>query len=859
MDISTPAHKPKMQNLSGHLHWYHWLVVTGSLVLTFSAWYVTSQQAQEKSAGRFQFQANQIVQLVKERMGKYEEALWSGVAALHMMPAETNRKQWKVLADNLSIESRYPGINGIGVIHYHTKESLPAYLAWQRQTLPDYTIHPAHNKNEFWPITYIEPVENNRKAVGLDMAHEVNRYSALIKARDTGVAHITGPIVLVQDSQKTPGFLFYAPWYRPTTTPQSKAMKQKEIQGAVYAPFIVKKLMDGTLENRNRLVNFSITDGNNELYTELSDTSEDYDADPLFRKTVTVDLYGRPWQFDIQTSRIFREQHTHVQPLMILIGGLVIDGLLLALFLLLASINKRSVRYANEVTTELQVSKETLEGVYNRLSGAMDTMMDGLVVISKDGLILEVNNAILKIFGYEKNALVGSNVSCLMSEPYANKYDAYLASYRTLSEAENDVLNAEHQLEAKRVDGSTFPIRLTASKGHSTSELFFTAVIHDLSSLNASESALAEKESILKAAFASSPTGLYITDALGHFIEVNLAFSDFLGYESRELLGRHFTEFVPSSSDNDDSDIQQSLDQEGSELLSREQGYLHKNGHIVWGLLSISNIKGSSGALQFSVAQIADISEQKALAQELVEKNSALEESNRELNQFAYIASHDLKEPLRTLRTFTGYLVKDLKNKKWDRVAQDIHHLEDSAKRMTCLVNDLLQLSRASNADFHMSLIPSEELIELAQKNLKAQIDGTDAIIEIQGTPLKLLGDKGQLCQVLQNLINNAIKYHHPGERPKVTISFESSNAPHFGLIHIADAGIGIADEHHDTIFLAFKKLHGLGEHSGTGIGLAIVKKIMDRHNGTITVQSLPGHGSTFSLRLPLYCTESLV
>lgn len=852
MDTLTPSDKPETQTLSGRLHWYHWLVVIGSLVLTF-AWYLTSQQAQEKNAERFHFQANQIVQLVKERMGKYEEALWSGVAALQMMPVETDRKQWKVFADNLSIASRYPGINGIGVIHAHTKASLPAYLAWQRETLPDYAIHPAHNKHEFWPITYIEPIDNNRKAVGLDMAHEVNRYTAIMKARDTGLAQITGPIVLVQDSKKTPGFLFYAPWYQPAKKPQSKAMRQQEMKGAVYAPFIVKKLMDGMLENKNRLVNFSIADGNDELYSELSNSSEDYDPNPLFRTTITVDLYGRPWQFDIQTSRIFREQHTRTHPLMILTGGLVIDSLLLVLFLLLASTNKRAVRYANEVTTELQASTETLEGVYNRLSRAMDTMMDGLVVISKDGVIQEVNNAILKTFGYEKTALIGKNVSCLMPEPYASEHDTYLNDYHSRGETKNGVLNTERQLTGKRADGSTFPIRLTVSKGHNASGPFFTGVIHDLSSLNASEMALAEKESILKAAMASSSTGLYITDVIGHFIEVNCAFSNFLGYESSELVGRHFMEFLPNKPDKDGVGKQRSTYKDTSESPCREQEYLHKSGHIVWGLLSASTVNDSDGILQFTVAQIADISQQKTLAGELSKKNSALEETNRELNQFAYIASHDLKEPLRTLRTFTGYLLKDLENEKWDRVAQDVYYLEDSAQRMTHLVNDLLELSRTSNTEFHMNLIPSDELLELVQKNLKAQINDTDCALEILGSPLMLLGDKGQLCQVLQNLINNAIKYHRPNERPKVTISVEPSDDPHFGLVHITDSGIGIADEHCDTIFLAFKKLHGLSEYSGTGIGLAIVKKIVDRHQGTITVQSKLGVGSTFSLRLPLY------
>jgi len=853
MDTLAQPSSVKFKKLPERLHWYHWLVIAGSLFLTLNAWYMTSQQAQKKSEEIFQFQAKQIVQLVVERMGKYEEALWSGVAALHMMPVETDRNQWKIFADNLSITSLYPGINGIGVVHYHTQESLPAYLAWQQETLPSYSIHPTHTRNEFWPITYIEPLDNNLMAVGLDLAHEESRYSAIIKARDTGLAQITRPIVLVQDKQKTPGFIFYAPWYKSSKRPQSEVIRKKDIKGAVYAPFIVKKLMDGALENKNRLVNFSITDKNTVLYTEISDVSTNYDQNPLFSTTITIDLYGRPWQFDIHSSNIFREQNTHTEPLVILIGGLVIDGMLLALFLLLTNINKRVVRLTKETTADLQASKDTLDTVFNRLSTAMDTMVDGLVVISKEGIIQDVNNSIINMFGYEKNALLGKNVSCLMPDPYASAHDGYLENYHMHGETKNSVLNSERKLVAKRADDSTFPIRLTVSRGDNKSGPFFTGVIHDLSTLNASEMALLEKESILKAAMASSSTGLYITDAFGYIIEANLSFANFLGYKVSELVGQHFMSYIVKAPHEDNFVIQRLLYQDGAESPCREQEYLHKDGHVIWGLLSVSGVKDNRGEIQFAVSQIADIHQQKTLSHELAEKNEILEETNRELNQFAYVASHDLKEPLRTLRTFTGYLLKDIENKKWERVAQDAQYLEEAAQRMTLLVNDLLELTRITNVTCQMECVSSDDVLDLVQKNLKAQIDEDDCFIEVLGTPLKLLGNKNQLCQVLQNLISNAIKYHSPNDRPTVKIVFEPSDDPHFGLIHVIDTGIGIADEHCSIIFLAFKKLHSANEYPGTGIGLAIVKKIVDMHGGTLKIQSALGKGSTFSLRLPLF------
>ena len=338
----------------GELHWYHWLVVILSLVLTLSAWQVTLRLAEQKSQIQFDFQADLLIELVKERMLKYEDALWAGVAAIHSQKEPVNVRTWHAFATALSIEEKYPGINGIGIIDYIAPEKLDDYLKEQRQYRPNYQIHPKHDKNEFWPITHIEPVQQNKKAVGLDMAHEVNRHSASIKARDSATAQITGPIILVQDAKKTPGFLFFAPYYKVAPAPKSIPLRRASFVANVYAPFIMEKLMQGTLKNKNRLVNFKINDGNELLYDELKVDSEDYDKKPLFSKMIDIDMYGRNWTFELQSTSLFRHQVTNNQPVMILIGGISIDLLLLILFLILARSNKKAINYADQVTRELR-------------------------------------------------------------------------------------------------------------------------------------------------------------------------------------------------------------------------------------------------------------------------------------------------------------------------------------------------------------------------------------------------------------------------------------------------------------------------------------------------------------------------
>lgn len=836
--------------LSTSLHYYHWLVIFGSLILTFGASYISSQHVKDKMKKQFDYHTEHLVLLVHERMGRYEEALWAGVATLHSLPDKATREDWRVFASNLKIEKRFPGINGIGVIHVQTPVSLPAYLAWQRQLLPDYTIHPSHNKDEHWPITYIEPQQDNDEAVGLDIAHEKSRHTAAKKSRDSGSAQITEPIVLVQDEQKTPGFLFFAPWYGVDNIPTSLNERQEAFLGLVYAPFIMFKLMDGVLANTNRQVNFSLYDGSNELYNEFNDLSVNYDANPLLTREIQLDFYGRPWRFHIQSSLLFRAQHVNYQPVMLLVGGLVIDMLLFILFIVQAKANKRAAHYADLVSADLLRQQKELGLTHERLNSAMDAMMDALIVINEYGEMVQVNKATERIFGYERKVLLGRNIKMLMPHADAEKHDGYLAR-KTPAEA-NPMLGRERKLVALHAKGHRFPIRLNVTLSENQERRFYTGVMHDLSALDDSQHALEKSEGILNAAIQNAGSAFVVADREGFIIDVNPSLCRWLGYSSTELMGKHFE---VSISEADREKTRQEIETllVGNHVsLSQEKQFRHKSGSLHWGLLITTTVRDSSGLVQFVVAQIANIEEQKELQINLEANNTRLEEANRELNQFAYIASHDLKEPLRTLHTFTHYLLKDLKAQKWDRVAEDMGHVDSAIERMTNLITALLELSRAGNSDLHVSPVCSSELIQDVKNNLRTQLENSSAEVIVEDKGMVFNADRSLLTQMLQNLVSNAIKFYKPNHIPTVTIRVIPAETPAYGLVEIEDNGIGIEQDHLKVVFLTFKRLHGSGEYEGTGIGLSIVKKIVERHGGTITVSSTPGHGSCFSLRLPL-------
>lgn len=348
---------------------FHIIVVSLSLLLTIFAWQLSKSQTDNKVALRFEVARDNTLGLILERMSKYEDALWGGVAAVESHGGDISYAQWHTYARTLRIEDKYPGINGIGIIHFHTAQTIGPYLAKQRLVRPDFDIFPKHDQSVYMPITFIEPESVNAAAIGLDVAHELNRRQAAFASADTGAAQITAPITLVQDEGATPGFLFYAPYYSAQGA-KAETVEDRHARalGAVYAPFVVHKLMEGLLAKDLRSIRLSINDGDTVIYDEHGEVEQEYDPNPMFAEKVILELYGRKWVVDIKTNLEFRAANSANQSAFVLIGGLVIEALIIALFVMMAQANKRAVNYADRVTTDLRNETQQLDKVNKELS-----------------------------------------------------------------------------------------------------------------------------------------------------------------------------------------------------------------------------------------------------------------------------------------------------------------------------------------------------------------------------------------------------------------------------------------------------------------------------------------------------------
>lgn len=369
MENVEPANQAAASSPPPHgtgLSLFHVLVIVLSLIMTICAWQFSKYQIETRTEARFEIARDQVLGLITARMQKYEDILWAGAATVESHGGDISYGAWRSYANTLQIGEKYPGISGIGVTHFLDRETTPGYLATRRAERPDFRIHPEHAQTDHIPISFIEPEAPNAAAVGLDLAFETNRRTAALASRDSGEARITGPIVLVQDAGATPGFLFYTPFYR-GGTPATVDERRERIVGTVYAPFVTRKLMEGLLAKELREVRFSITDDGETIYDEHSVDDPLNDPDPMFTEQVLLNLYGRTWTLDMRTNLAFHTANTFAQPTFILMGGLVIEGLIIALLLLMARANQRSIAYADKVTVALKHESEMLTDANRKL------------------------------------------------------------------------------------------------------------------------------------------------------------------------------------------------------------------------------------------------------------------------------------------------------------------------------------------------------------------------------------------------------------------------------------------------------------------------------------------------------------
>jgi PAS domain S-box-containing protein len=351
----------------------------------------------------------------------------------------------------------------------------------------------------------------------------------------------------------------------------------------------------------------------------------------------------------------------------------------------------------------------------------------------------------------------------------------------------------------------------------------------------------------------AAPDAMVVVDGRGEIVLLNVQAEKQFGYSRDELLGQPVTNIIPEGfAERIIADDLRSAEAALAQVIGTglELVALRKDGTEFPIEIMLSPLESAEGILV--TAAIRDISARKAAAAALLQKVEELARSNAELGQFAYTASHDLQEPLRMVASYTQLLSRRYAGRLDSDADEFIAFAVDGASRMQRLIEDLLTYSRVGTKGAELIDVSSEAALRQALANLRASIEESGALVTNDPLPA-VHADETQLGQLFQNLVGNAIKYRG-SDLPHVHVS-ATRNGKTGWTFAVADNGIGIDPQYFERIFGVFQRLHGREKYSGTGIGLAICKKIVERHGGTISVESQPGRGSTF--RFTLVATEA--
>jgi PAS domain S-box-containing protein len=422
--------------------------------------------------------------------------------------------------------------------------------------------------------------------------------------------------------------------------------------------------------------------------------------------------------------------------------------------------------------------------------------------------------------------------------------DAAAANYGRVLRREN-VGPVEYLV--KRKDGTVFTILNHSTaivRGGEVAGVRGIAV--DISDLKRAEHALRESEKRFRTLLQSLHEGIWVLDKDDLTTFVNPRMAEMLGYTEDEMVGKPVYEFNDEEGRKFTAEMMARRKHGITEQLEGE--LVRKDGGRVYALLETSPILDDDGAYVGSIAGVQDITERKLNEERMKQTLAELDRSNKELEHFAYVTSHDLREPLRMMASFAQALDKRYSGRLDGTAEEYIHFIVDGASRMQKLIDDILVYSRVSTRGLPLEPVDMEKALREALLNLKAAVDESGA--RIASDPLPVVnGDQVQLLQVLQNLIGNALKFRREEEPPVVTIA-ASRKGPDW-LFSVKDNGIGMDPELFGRLFVLFQRLHPPDKYPGTGVGLAVAKKIVERHGGRIWVESQPGRGSTFHFSIP--------
>ncbi len=513
---------------------------------------------------------------------------------------------------------------------------------------------------------------------------------------------------------------------------------------------------------------------------------------------------------------------------------------------------------------ELRESQRKLEDSQRKYFDLYNFAPDGYFTLDKDGIILDVNLAGATMLGVGRRYLYNTAFIRYIAPDYRNQFHHHLLEFQKNADIKHNT-----ELKLLKMDNSSFYAHLeTMSIQYSDGFLKeYRVAVTDITEIKNTEEALKESEERYREIFVNNPAVMILVDpSNGNIVDANPAASYFYGYSLDQLAKMKISDI--NVSDGFIKELQLAEAKEKNRLILEhrlsngkirdvdvQSGLVaHKGENVICSI--IHDITAQRNAEILLRDQNADISEMLKVEKDdhrkdeikLEELIGTLEISNKAFEQFAYVSSHDLREPLRMITSFLQLLKRRYADDLDDDANDFINYAVEGAKRLDMMINDLLEFSEIGTKERELKYLHSEKIVEQVLTNLETLINDTNA--EVTHNPLPIIyANEYQMIQLFQNLISNGIKFRGKNS-PKIHISAKKGDNEY--IFAVKDNGIGIEKKHLERIFNIFQRLHSRNEYDGSGIGLAVAQRIVQEHSGKIWAISTPGKGSTFYFSIPI-------
>ena len=812
---------------------------------------------------------------LSRRMRLYEYGLQGARGALMARGLDkVTAQDFRVYSQSRDIDAEFAGARGFGFIRRVPPQQVDAFVARARaEGQTGFAIRQLRpNPGERFVIQYIEPLARNGPAVGLDIASEANRRAAAVAAMRSGKAVMTGPITLVQKTgDRLQSVLFLLPVYRLGMPLETEAQRVAACEGWSYAALALQEVLADFQIDQARfgMALFDVSAGLHEREPLFASPTDHEMHPPGLSSTVSLRLYGRSWQVELKEHEDFRAEVPQTDPAVVVAMGAVLTLLLCSLVGL--------YRLGRERAGVAAAQK-------GQLATIVENSADAIIGESMDGLIISWNRAAERLFGYEEAEVLGKPFAAMLLPPHRRHEDAALL--RRIGEGE-----AIPPFDTTRMhrDGTEIDVSITAGamRGAHREMIGVAKLVRDIRERKEAERRLqdfaaqletqvrertaeAQRVATLLGSLLEAATEFAViaTDTEGRITIFNTGAQAMLGYDAQEMVDR----VTPAMLHRPDQLAQRAaaLSAERGEPIegfrvfvheaerlgveTREWTYVRKDGTELDVSLVVTAIRAESGAIMGYLFIAQDITERRRHEEVLQQARLAAEAASRAKSMFLANMSHEIRTPMNAVIGGTHLLAGTHLN---EDQRQLLGKVQVASRALMGIINDVLDLAKIEAGELHVDNQPFDprEVMNDIEQLFASQAHDKGIVLQVTGQaalPARLAGDAQRLRQILVNLVGNAVKFTQQGH-VSVAVQSEGVGPRRWIQWSVLDTGIGIAPDVLGKLFTPFTQADAstTRRFGGTGLGLSIVHQLVRMMGGEVSVDSAPGRGSEFRVRLP--------